>query len=157
MSNSENNSGAEAPRTFGQRVRRTTLRIALIVLALFIGWVLFLYYAAYSEGSRAGMVIKLSKRGVVFKTWEGQLNLQTFGAVTPNGNALNEVFNFSVGTGEDSLYRVLEEASLSGERVNLHYVERYARLPWRGETKYFITSVERSGKAAVEQKQPTEH
>lgn len=144
-------------RTFGQRARRIAVRTGLIILALFICWVLFLYNAAYSEGTRAGMVIKLSKRGVVFKTWEGQLNLQTFGAVTPNGNALNEVFNFSVETNEDSLYRVLEEASLSGERVSLHYVERYARLPWRGETTYFITAVERSGRPANEQQQPTEH
>lgn len=141
----------------GQRFKRIAVRTGLIVFGFFVAWVLFLYYASYSEGTRAGMVIKLSKRGVVFKTWEGQLNLQTFGALTPNGNALNEVFNFSVETGEDSLYRVLEESSLSGERVNLHYVERYARLPWRGETKYFITAVERSGVPSKDQKQPTSH
>lgn len=143
--------------TIGQRFKRIAVRAGLIILGLFVAWVLFLYYASYSEGTRAGMVIKLSKRGVVFKTWEGQLNLQTFGAVTPNGNALNEVFNFSVENGEDSLYRVLEEASLTGERVNLHYVERYARLPWRGETKYFITAVERSGIQSKDQRQPTSH
>lgn len=143
--------------TIGQRFKRIAVRAGLIILGLFVAWVLFLCYASYSEGTRAGMVIKLSKRGVVFKTWEGQLNLQTFGAVTPNGNALNEVFNFSVENGEDSLYRVLEEASLTGERVNLHYVERYARLPWRGETKYFITAVERSGIQSKDQRQPTSH
>lgn len=143
--------------TIGQRFKRIAVRAGLIILGLFVAWVLFLCYASYSEGTRAGMVIKLSKRGVVFKTWEGQLNLQTFGAVTPNGNALNEVFNFSVENGEDSLYRVLEEASLTGERVNLHYVERYARLPWRGETKYFITAVERSGIPSKDQRQPTSH
>ncbi|MBK8340833.1 MAG: hypothetical protein IPK99_12940 [Flavobacteriales bacterium] len=91
----------------------------------------------------------MSKRGMVFKTWEGQMNLQTFGAMDPRASTLNEVFSFSVERGEESLYRELEEASLSGERVNLHYVERYARLPWRGETTYFITRVERSGKAAA--------
>lgn len=143
--------------TIGQRFKRIVVRTGLIILGLSVAWVLFLYYASYSEGTRAGMVIKLSKRGVMFKTWEGQLNLQTFGAVTPNGNALNEVFNFSVENGEDSLYRVLEEASLTGERVNLHYVERYARLPWRGETKYFITAVERSGIPSKDQRQPTSH
>lgn len=157
MTNTSTTPTNEQPRSFGRSVRRIAIRFGLLLLLVFIGWMLFLYYAAYSDGTRAGMVIKLSKRGVVFKTWEGQLNLQTFGAVTANGNALNEVFNFSVETGEDSLYRVLEEASLSGERVNLHYVERYARLPWRGESTYFITHVERSGRPAVEQKQPTDH
>jgi len=138
-----------AKRSFGSTLKRTAWRLVLAVGALLIAWVLFLYYASYSEGSRSGMVIKLSKRGMVFKTWEGQMNLQSFGALDPRANTLNEVFGFSVETGEDALYRELEEASLSGERVNLHYVERYARLPWRGETAYFVTHVERSGKAAV--------
>ena len=38
----------------------------------------------------------------------------------------------------------LQEAALSGERVNLHFVKRYMAFPWRGDTKYFATSVERS-------------
>ena len=147
----------DQPRSFGSKTRRFLLRLVLIVLGIFFMWILFVYNADYSEGTRAGMVIKLSKRGVVFKTWEGQLNLQTFGAVTANGNALNEVFSFSVESGSDSLYRQLEEASLSGERVSLHYVERYARLPWRGESTYFVTAVERSGRPAAPQQQPTEH
>lgn len=146
-------------RSFGSMLKRTAWRLLLVVGALLIAWVLFLYYASYSEGSRSGMVIKLSKRGMVFKTWEGQLNLQSFGALDPRGSTLNEVFNFSVETGEEQLYQELEEASLSGERVNLHYVERYARLPWRGETTYFVTRVERSGKAATPEKErsPVEH
>lgn len=146
-------------RSFGSMLKRTAWRVLLVVGALLIAWVLFLYYASYSEGSRSGMVIKLSKRGMVFKTWEGQLNLQSFGALDPRGSTLNEVFNFSVETGEEQLYQELEEASLSGERVNLHYVERYARLPWRGETTYFVTRVERSGKAATPEKErsPVEH
>ncbi|MBK7268496.1 MAG: hypothetical protein IPI07_02900 [Flavobacteriales bacterium] len=65
-------------RSFGSVLKRTAWRLLLVVGALLIAWVLFLYYASYSEGSRSGMVIKLSKRGMVFKTWEGQMNLQTF-------------------------------------------------------------------------------
>ena len=135
-------------RSFGSMLKRTAWRLLLAVGALLIAWVLFLYYASYSEGSRSGMVIKLSKRGMVFKTWEGQMNLQTFGAAGAKTSALSEVFNFSVETEEDALYRELEEASLSGERVNLHYVERYARLPWRGETTYFVTHLERNATPA---------
>lgn len=140
---------APAPRTFGQKVGRFTIRLLLLALAVLLAWLLFIYFAVYSEGSRSGMVIKLSKRGVVFKTWEGQLNMQSFGAIDASGASLNEVFNFSVQKGNDVLYRELEEASLSGERVNLHYVERYARLPWRGETTYFVTRVERNGAPAA--------
>ncbi|MBK8341716.1 MAG: hypothetical protein IPK99_17850 [Flavobacteriales bacterium] len=98
-------------RSFGSMLKRTAWRLLLVVGALLIAWVLFLYYASYSEGSRSGMVIKLSKRGMVFKTWEGQMNLQTFGAMDPRASTLNEVFSFSVERGEESLYRELEEAS----------------------------------------------
>ncbi|MCC6576528.1 MAG: 6-phosphogluconate dehydrogenase [Flavobacteriales bacterium] len=139
---------APAPRTFGQKVGRLTVRLFLLAIAGLLAWLLFIYYAVYSEGSRSGMIIRLSKRGVVFKTWEGQLNMQSFGAMDPKGTSLNEVFNFSVQKGDEELYRQLEAASLSGERVNLHYVERYARLPWRGETTCFVTRVERSGTPA---------
>lgn len=119
--------------------------------------VLFLYFASYSEGVRAGAVIKLSKKGVVFKTWEGQLGLNSFGAVKSD-NQLSEVFEFSVEKGQDSLYHQLEEVSLSGERINLYYVERYAVLPWRGSTKYFVEKVERSGNVPPKKERlPVQH
>ena len=119
--------------------------------------ILFLYYASYSEGVRAGTVIKLSKKGVVFKTWEGQLSLNSFGAVKSD-NQLSEVFEFSVEKGQDSLYHKLEEVSLSGERINLYYVERYAVLPWRGSTKYFVEKVERSGNVPPKRERlPVQH
>ncbi|MBL7962690.1 MAG: 6-phosphogluconate dehydrogenase [Flavobacteriales bacterium] len=118
---------------------------------------LFIYYASYSTGVRAGVVVKVSRAGVVFKTWEGQLNLQSFGAVQSTPNQLNEIFNFSVERGDKQVIEELQEASLSGERVNLHYVERYARLPWRGSTSYFVTAVERSGNVQDPRQSPYSH
>ncbi len=141
----------------GRRIKRTFRNILLVLLALFIVFMLFVYYASYSEGIRSGVVIKLSERGMLFKTWEGQVNLQSFGAVDAQGNAMNEVFSFTVAGGNDSLLKELEAVSLSGERVNLHYVERYVRLPWRGETKYFVTRVERSGKQVDVGRSPYAH
>jgi len=141
----------------GHRIKRTFRTILLVLLAMFIVFMLFVYYASYSEGIRSGVVIKLSERGMLFKTWEGQINLQSFGAVDAQGNAMNEVFSFSVAGSNDSLLRTLEAVSLSGERVNLHYVERYVRLPWRGETKYFVTRVERSGKQVDVGRSPYAH
>lgn len=124
-------------------MRKTLFWILGIVLILSIGWITFLYYGTYSEGVRAGTVIKLSRKGVVFKTWEGQLNIRSFGAVSSD-NSLSEVFEFSIESDQEAIIKSLQEVSLSGERVNLHYIERYRTLPWRGSTKYFITRVERS-------------
>ncbi|MCC7501461.1 MAG: 6-phosphogluconate dehydrogenase [Flavobacteriales bacterium] len=146
-----------APRTIGSTVKRAIVRVLLVILAVFVLVMLFLYHGSYSKGVRSGVVIKLSERGMVFKTWEGQINLQSFGAVDANGNGMNEVFSFSVESGNDSLLKELEEVSLSGERVNLHYVERYAKLPWRGETTYFVNRVERSGQKVDLDRSPYAH
>lgn len=117
-------------------------RIFLLLLLGTIGVFSFAYWGSYSEGVRSGMVVKISKKGFVFKTYEGQLNLQTFGA-NKSPNIVSESFEFSVEGDREDIIKVLEEASLSGERVSLKYVERLVKFPWRGETKYFITEVER--------------
>ena len=116
----------------------------IIILILFIGVLTFMYFGIYDEGVRAGTVLRISKKGMIFKTYEGQLNLQSFGAlkgVTP----FAETFDFSVDRNNPEVVRELEAVALSGERVNLHYIKRYITFPWRGETKYFITQVEREG------------
>jgi hypothetical protein len=151
------NNQPSAVARIGSSIKRTVLKVLLVALALFICFMLFIYYASYSSGVRSGVVIKLSERGMVFKTWEGQVNLQSFGALDDKGNAMNEVFSFSVEGGNDSLVKQLEDVSLSGERVNLHYVERYAKLPWRGETKYFVNRVERSGQKVEMDRSPYAH
>lgn len=112
---------------------------AILVLAILA--LLFLNYATYSEGTRAGQVIKVSKKGVVFKTWEGQLNMQSFGAVKSD-NSLAEVFTFSVQRGDTVVFSKLQEVALTGERVNLHYEQKYTALPWKGDSKFFIVRVE---------------
>jgi hypothetical protein len=111
----------------------------LVVLLIFIGVFSFFYWGTYSEGARSGVIMKISKRGTVFKTYEGQLNLQGFGATNSN-NQFSEVWEFSV-IGDASLVEKLKEASLAGERVELEYIERYKAFPWRGDTKYFVTRV----------------
>lgn len=131
---------------FGNRVKRTTKKVVKVILltALTMGviWFSFMYWGVYDEGVRAGNVLRISKKGILFKTYEGQLNLQTFGALK-GANPIMESFEFSVEGGEEEVLRELQTVALSGERVNLHYVKRYTTFPWRGETKYFITKVER--------------
>jgi hypothetical protein len=123
-------------------MKKTAARVILVFIIILTGVFLFLRYAYYSEGVRAGMVIKVSKKGVVFKTWEGQLNLQSFGA-TNSRNALAEVFEFSIEKGDTAAYNTLQDVSLTGERINLHYKQKYAVLPWLGDTKYFVTKIDR--------------
>ncbi len=129
-----------------QNLKTTTMKwIKRILIALLLGAIAvfsFSYWGSYSEGVRSGMVVKISKKGFIFKTYEGQLNLQTFGA-NKSPNLVSESFEFSVEHDREDIIKTLEDASLSGERVSLKYVERLVKFPWRGDTKYFVIEVER--------------
>ncbi|MCX6287962.1 MAG: hypothetical protein NTY96_12695 [Bacteroidetes bacterium] len=110
-----------------------TIVILLVVFAVFIYWK---YFFTYSEGNRAGLLQKFSKRGQIFKTWEGEMILSS---VKSNQNVAlaSEKFLFSV-TGRD----VAEKLShLEGQFVTLHYTEKNGKLFWRGDTEYFVDSV----------------
>jgi hypothetical protein len=118
-------------------------RILLIAIVVGIGAFSFYYWGVYDEGVRAGIVLRLSKKGIIFKTYEGQLNLETFGALK-GASPIMESFDFSVESDEAEVLKELEAVALSGERVNLHYIKRYVIFPWRGDTKYFAIKVERT-------------
>jgi hypothetical protein len=131
---------------FRTRVHRTgkkVLRITIIILVVAcIGLFSFFYWGTYEEGLMAGKVLRISEKGMIFKTYEGKINLETFGALR-DASPIAESFDFSVERGDTELIKNLQSVALSGERVNLHYVKRHARFFWRGDTKYFATSVER--------------
>jgi hypothetical protein len=135
-------------QTYGQQVAQTTRRVIKIIMIavvlVAIGFLCLAYWGIYDEGVRAGTVLRISKKGMIFKTYEGQLNVQTFGAIRGD-NPILEAFDFSVPASEDQVIRDLQTVALSGERVVLHYQARYVVFPWRGDTKYFITKVERLG------------
>jgi hypothetical protein len=103
-----------------------------VVLLLVAGYFAFLYNATYSEGVRSGELIKFSKKGFVFKTYEGELSQGISGA---------QIFKFSVMDSEEQVLADLKESE--GNYVKLTYVERYRTFAWWGDTKYFITSVKK--------------
>jgi hypothetical protein len=110
------------------------------IVVLFTLVMLFFYYANYSEGYRAGTVMKVSKKGYIFKTYEGELNVE---GLTTDGNRMpTSVWNFSVLSGNEEVLKTLEETALAKQRVKIEYEEKFVKFPWRGETKYFVTKVE---------------
>lgn len=84
--------------------------------------------------------MKVSKKGYLFKTYEGQLNIEGFGAVRAD-NSFSQTFEFSIEKNQDEVVRALEEAALKGAHVSLHYNEKYFTFFWKGETKYFVDEV----------------
>jgi hypothetical protein len=92
----------------------------------------FLYNATYSEGVRTGELIKFSNKGMVFKTYEGELSQGISGA---------QIFSFSVLDSQEQVITDLK--ALEGHYVKLTYIERYRTFPWWGDSKYFITEVKK--------------
>ena len=129
---------------FGQKVKRKTVsffkKLFLILFIASIAIFSFLYWATYESGVMAGKVISVSEKGILFKTIEGKLNVETFGSLK-NASPIAESRDFSVEKGQEEVIKTLQAVSLSGERVNLHFEKRYMRFPWRGDTKYFVTQV----------------
>jgi len=115
---------------------RTLLRnfiIALVVLILLMGgWTWLTLHWSYSEGERAGYVQKLSKKGWLCKTWEGELALVTM------PGTVSEKFVFSVR--DDAVARRINQSL--GKRVSLNY-EEHLGVPTNcfAETPYFVTGV----------------
>ena len=133
--NDQLNSAKQSTMSFFRK-----LFIGLLVIGLLIVAATFLStQMAYSEGDRAGVVSKLSKKGYVFKTHEGELNVGAQGQV---GNMSNNLWQFTIAGGNDKLNKDIEDAMTSGKRVKLHYEQRYLKFSWMGDTEYFVTSVE---------------
>jgi hypothetical protein len=104
---------------------------SLLFVTLFIaGYFTFIYYVPYSEGVRSGELIKISRKGYVVKTWEGEISQGISGA---------QIFQFSVLDNNPEAIEKLKE--LQGKYVKVDYVERYKTFFWWGDTRYFITNV----------------
>jgi hypothetical protein len=133
-------------QNFGTRLKNKTMKIIrkIVIFGLLIGIVAFsiMYFVSYESGFMAGKILRLSEKGILFKTYEGKINLETFGAMK-GVSPIAESFDFSVGKSDPELIKELEQVALSGERVNLFFVKYYIAFPWRGDTKYFATKIER--------------
>ncbi|SEJ11767.1 hypothetical protein SAMN04487995_3303 [Dyadobacter koreensis] len=114
--------------------------IILVLLAVVFGVLYYLTFGYYSEGKRGGFITRLSNKGYLFKTYEGELKM---GGLYEGDGSLNaSEWTFSVsGKNKDAITK-LEEAIASGHRVSLTYEEKFFTLPWNGDTKFFVTNVE---------------
>ena len=106
--------------------------LLLGIIAIFGAYYAFVYFVPYSEGIRSGELIKISHKAVAIKTWEGEISQGISGA---------QIFEFSVLDKDQEVIQKLQD--YQGQYVKLNYVERYRTFFWLGDTKYFITKVEK--------------
>jgi len=132
MAQSELSAEAE-PRRPGRGIWWYLVWTVIGLAALVVLYTLFMLWWSYSEGERAGILQKFSKRGWICKTYEGELAMYVVGGVAP------QIWNFSVR--DETTATALTKAV--GRQVRLHYTE-HPGLPTScfGETDYFIEGVE---------------
>lgn len=114
--------------------------VVLGILGLFSIVHIFLRFPGikYSEGTRSGIVTKISQKGLIIKTNEGELSLQHNTNI--DGQIVTDVFYFSVE--DDAVAEKVRTAEKSGKRTTLRYTEYMFRGIYRGNTSYNITGVE---------------
>src|ERR1044072_9311877 len=108
-------------------MRKAIVITILLILLAVTGYMYWYYYNAYSDGSREGVLQKFSRKGNMFKTYEGEMIQLGFGQ---RGAAINsQYYYFSVNdiALSDTLHKCL------GKIVRVHYVQYRRSLPWRGE------------------------
>ena len=94
----------------------------------------------YSNGERIGVITQFSESGLIWKSWEGHLN------VTQTGMNSSVPFDFSIDNDkpDQEIINILDSAAQYGWKVKLVYHETFGKnwLSNRGETNYFISKVE---------------
>ncbi|MEY3125844.1 MAG: hypothetical protein RLZZ573_2364 [Pseudomonadota bacterium] len=115
-----------------KRVGLYAAGVLITVSVVFAGYIAMALTWSYSSGERAGFMQKLSLKGWVCKTWEGELSLVAIPGAAP------EKFLFTV---RDVKVASLIETTM-GKRVTLQY-EQHKGLPTTcfGETDYFVVGV----------------
>lgn len=118
-------------------MKKKIILVLIILTGLFalVGWAILSF--PVSDGVRAGKLVKVTKKGVLFKTYEGTLDL---------GSGDNLTWDFSVH--DDELGRELQK--FSGKQVTLDYKELLFKVFY--ESKYDVISV----KKVIESSDPKE-
>ncbi len=115
-----------------QKILTSLAGLLLTVVVLFVLYIVLVLNWSYSKGERAGYLQKVSDKGWICKTWEGELSLVAMPGAAP------EKFLFTIR--DQDVARQVNAAA--GKRVTLSY-EQHRGLPTScfGETDYFVVGV----------------
>lgn len=118
--------------------KKRLLLTFLTFILLFVGYI-FICGMTYSSGARTGIVIKISQKGYVFKTYEGELNL---GGISEGDGTImpTKIWAFSVNRNDEQVFNEL--INTQGKHVRLHYREVIRNFFWQSETPYIVEKIE---------------
>lgn len=117
-------------------MRKILLLVILPLLLAAGGYIWWNYFFVFGEGIKSGYLNYAVYKGNVFKTYEGKLIQEGFGA-TKTGTLKSNEFEFSIES--EDIFRELE--ANPNKHYDLHYKEYHNPVPWRGNTKYIVDKI----------------
>ncbi len=129
-------------KDFLNKLKKWTFRLIIAALIIFVGVIVLLNSMTYSEGFIIGKATSFSKKGIIFKTYEGEIKV--------SGSDLGELkglesgkWAFSVKKNiEKDVLESIEKAIEENKRAKFYYKEKYWNSSWSGDTKYYVYDVE---------------
>lgn len=129
---------ADSPKRKRRRAHRRLFWFFLIVFIVLCTAFYIRYFVPYtSETLTTGYITLVEKRGLFFKTFEGEMISESVLADT--AKVYSRDFYFSIPN--DSLGRLVQSYQGTGKRVTLTTQKYYGTLPWRGSQKSVVTAV----------------
>lgn len=112
-------------------MRKSIFIVVVLILLVLTGYTYWFYYRSYGDGFREGYFQKFSRKGNIFKTYEGEFVLEGFGTrgAQRGNNFSANYFYFSVI--DEQIADSLEKSI--GKMVKVHYTQYLRSLPWRGD------------------------
>lgn len=117
-------------------MRKFAIIASIIIVVLLAGWMYWRFYFVFAEGTKAGVLNTIQKKGYLFKTYEGKL-IQSGFRGSPSASIQSNEFSFSV-TDERVAKKLMEN---SGKDMELHYKRYQGALPWRGMQLFIVDSI----------------
>ncbi len=111
-------------------------KMAIIILVLTIlASISYYVYRTWSvsDGTRTGILFKISKKGYVFKTYEGQIHLG-------GSNIMSNTSIWDFSAKNEAVY--IEIQKYEGKNVKLSYKQLINPFPWQGDTEYIVYKAE---------------
>ncbi len=117
---------------------RKFLKVSLVVIILvLIGFFYWRFSFVFAEGTKAGVLNTIQKKGFIFKTYEGKIIQTGFGGNQSSSTIQSNYFDFSVEN--ERIGQALMRNS--GKNMELHYKRYLGALPWRGSQSYIVDSI----------------
>ena len=143
MNSTSNSVTASSGSPILLKLKRFFYGMIAFVIVIAIGTVAFLMLASYGDGYRVGVIQKISKKGILFKTYEGEMT-QGFIEGAQNAGASGvgtRIWYFTVQN-DPAVLGQIDHAIEANKKVKLFYTEKYTGLPWVGDTRQIVFKVE---------------